>query len=74
MANKLKIKVPTLTLIFLYDTSAPVVQSNYLNLDKAPSLSNEKNNKIKMNKMQFNSAGHLTHLMCLDVSSCMIHF
>lgn len=46
-------KKGTLILIFLHDTSAPMVQSNYLNLHTVPSPSGEKKQN-KVNDCKFN--------------------
>ena len=51
-------KKGTLILIFLHDTSVPMVQSNYLNLHTVPSPSLEKQNKV--NDCKFNSAIYIT--------------
>jgi len=51
-------KKGTLILIFLCDTSVPVVQSNYLNLHTVPSPSLQKQNKVNDCKFNFSYLYH----------------
>ena len=51
-------KKGTLILIFLHDTSVPMVQSNYLNLHTVPSPSLQKQNKVNDCKFNFSFLYH----------------